>query len=81
MSHIAANGIGNFQAKSFVENEFILLPKDVAARETMLEAFRSLTETTLADQISNLRRTRDLLMPMLISGAIDVSALPAPEGV
>jgi type I restriction enzyme S subunit len=32
----------------------------------------------LAKRIQNLRRTRDLLLPRLLSGQIDVEALPAP---
>jgi type I restriction enzyme S subunit len=31
----------------------------------------------LATQIQNLRRTRDLLLPRLLSGQIDVEAMPA----
>ena len=33
---------------------------------------------TLSQQIQNLRRTRDLLLPRLLSGQIDVSNLPEP---
>jgi type I restriction enzyme S subunit len=33
---------------------------------------------TLTRQIQNLRRTRDLLLPRLLSGQIDVEALPEP---
>ena len=33
---------------------------------------------TLQRQIQNLRRTRDLLLPRLLSGQIDVEALPGP---
>jgi type I restriction enzyme S subunit len=32
----------------------------------------------LQRQMSNLRRTRDLLLPRLLSGQIDVEALPEP---
>ena len=39
---------------------------------TMLKQSR-----TLADQIQNLRRTRDLLLPRLLSGQIDVEAMPS----
>lgn len=34
---------------------------------------------TLAKYLSNLRRTRDLLLPRLLSGQIDVEALPYPS--
>jgi type I restriction enzyme S subunit len=33
---------------------------------------------TLQCQIRNLRRTRDLLLPRLLSGQVDVEALPEP---
>jgi hypothetical protein len=33
--------------------------------------------TTLLEQVVNLRRTRDLLLPRLLSGQIDVEAMPA----
>ena len=33
----------------------------------------------LVDQAQNLRTTRDLLLPKLISGELDVSELPEPE--
>ena len=36
---------------------------------------------TLLDKNSNLRTTRDLLLPKLISGELDVSALYEPEGL
>ena len=32
-------------------------------------------------QIDNLRATRDLLLPKLISGEVDVSSLPDPEAL
>lgn len=32
----------------------------------------------LAKYVSNLRRTRDLLLPRLLSGQVDVEALPEP---
>ena len=32
---------------------------------------------TLDSQIQNLRRTRDLLLPRLLSGQIDVEAMPS----
>jgi type I restriction enzyme S subunit len=37
-----------------------------------------LQRETLTRQIQNLRRTRDLLLPRLLSGQIDVEALPEP---
>lgn len=42
-------------------------------------AFR--LQEVLAQQIGNLRITRDLLLPKLISGELDVSAMPEPEAI
>ena len=33
----------------------------------------------LLDQIKNLRRTRDMLLPRLLSGLVDIEALPNPD--
>jgi type I restriction enzyme S subunit len=37
-----------------------------------------LQREVLLRQVQNLRRTRDLLLPRLLSGQIDVEALPEP---
>lgn len=50
----------------------------VAAFETMAGPMWSLIRT-LTRKNQNLRATRDLLLPKLISGEIDVSGAPAPE--
>jgi type I restriction enzyme S subunit len=52
----------------------------VAAFEEMATPFWSLIRN-LTDKNTNLRTTRDLLLPKLISGELDVSALPEPETV
>jgi len=70
--HIATNGIGNFQAKRFVESEAIILPSDYALLTKMLSVFDDLNKSVYAEKISNLRRTRDLLLPKLISGEVSV---------
>ena len=36
---------------------------------------------TLQKKNQNLRTTRDLLLPKLISGEIDVSEIPTPESI
>ena len=38
-------------------------------------------ELTLKKKNANLRTTRDLLLPKLISGELDVSAMPEPEAL
>ena len=79
--NVAANGIANFQATRFVSTQFVALPIDELRRRQILEMFSTFTKSTYADAISNLRTTRDLLLPKLISGELDVSALPEPETV
>jgi type I restriction enzyme S subunit len=73
--NVAANGIGNFQSQRFLESEHLVFPTDPQMREEMLAFLNDLTSSTLADQTFTLRRTRDLLLPRLISGEVDVSAL------
>ena len=73
--NVAANGIGNFQSQRFLESEYLAFPADTQLRRQLLSFVDDLTNSTLADQIFNLRRTRDLLLPKLISGSLDVSKL------
>ena len=73
--NVATNGIGNFQAKRFVATEMIAIPKDSTLLEKMLTVLRDLTTSVYAEQIANLRATRDLLLPRLVSGAVDVSGV------
>lgn len=73
--NVAANGIGNFQSQRFLGSEYLVFPADMQTRQQMLNPVNDLTSSTLADQIFNLRRTRDLLLPKLVSGALDVSKL------
>ncbi len=68
--------------KEGVTNYRIALPPN-----SIVEKFAALVEPmhllmdSLNRQIDNLRTTRDLLLPKLISGELDVSALPEPETV
>ena len=70
--HVATNGIGNFQAQRFVETETMILPRNEVLLERLIEVLASLTTSTYADQIANLHHTRDLLLPKLISGELEV---------
>ncbi|MFZ2447376.1 MAG: restriction endonuclease subunit S [Syntrophobacteraceae bacterium] len=73
--NVAANGIGNFQSQRFLESEHLIFPLDLQERRNMLDFLGFLTTSILADQAFTLRRTRDLLLPRLISGEVDVSEL------
>src|SRR5207247_5453694 len=68
--NVAANGIGNFQAQKFAKEEHLILPKDESLRSELIAKIAPLFERigVLSSQLSNLRRTRDLLLPRLLSG-------------
>jgi type I restriction enzyme S subunit len=72
--NVAANGIANFQAQKFAKEEQLILPTDDAMRARLIEPIASIFQSVgiLASQLSNLRRTRDLLLPRLLSGQIDM---------
>jgi len=77
-----STGITNFRFSVFLEKELILVPPlecqhqytDVADSMFRLRESLGLKNT-------NLRAQRDLLLPKLISGEIDVAAFPEPEAV
>ena len=73
--NVAANGIANFQAQKFAKEEQLVLPTDEAMRAKLIEPIASIFHRVgvLASQLSNLRRTRDLLLPRLLSGQIILS--------
>jgi type I restriction enzyme S subunit len=73
--HVATNGIGNFQAERFVRTEHIVVPTDKSLLASRLETLRNLTASVYAGQIANLRRTRDLLLPRLVSGEVSVEVV------
>jgi type I restriction enzyme S subunit len=82
--NVAANGIGNFQAKRFIESEYMSLPSDIQLKVQMAEFFAELHNcaSNLAHRIHVLRHTRDLLLPKLISGEVSVEDLDVdPEEV
>jgi len=72
--NVAANGIGNFQAQKFAKEERMILPKDEALRSKLLGGVAAIFESisVLSSKLSNLRRTRDLLLPRLLSGQVSL---------
>jgi type I restriction enzyme S subunit len=72
--NVAANGIGNFQAQKFAKEEHLILPKDEALRAKLIEGIAAMFESVgvISSQLSNLRRTRDLLLPRLLSGQVNL---------
>jgi type I restriction enzyme S subunit len=77
--NVAANGIANFQAQKFSKEEHLVLPANDAERARLVEPIGAIFRSVgvLASQLANLRRTRDLLLPRLLSGQIDVEAMPS----
>jgi len=71
-----------FKAETKQEELGILFPKATGVLEADFERlvaplWQSIRNLTLKNM--NLRATRDLLLPKLISGELDVSTLPEPE--
>jgi hypothetical protein len=73
--HVATNGIANLQSSRIIGSEAIALPSSSEERCRLLSVLNDLTSSTYLQQIANLRATRDLLLPRLISGGVDVSEL------
>jgi type I restriction enzyme S subunit len=81
LENLGANGatMGNVNKGNFAAMEITAPPLNLLARfheaaEPMFDLMRS-----LARKNQNLRTTRDLLLPKLISGELDVSMLPEPQ--
>jgi len=81
--NVAANGIGNFQSQRFLQDEMIIVPSEVTELDILLSNIKPLLTSIYAEKIDILRQTRDLLLPKLISGEVDVSELDikVPEEV
>jgi len=83
-AHFEAQGVGStgqteLSRGRIAEAPIIVPPLAVQrAFADLVRPMRRLTET-LQNKILNLRTTRDLLLPKLISGELDVSAMPEPE--
>jgi type I restriction enzyme S subunit len=77
--NVAANGIANFQAQKFAKEEHLVLPADEDERSRLIAPIRAVLQNvaSLASRLANLRRTRDLLLPRLLSGHIALDELEA----
>ncbi len=77
-----STGITNFKFMVFLDKEIVLVPAPQVQRQFEQAVFPlfSLADT-LGLKNTNLRTTRDLLLPKLISGELDVSHLPEPEAM
>lgn len=71
---VQSTGIKNFQFKAFLEKEIIVVPpKSLQSKYLDLATSKFELNQTLGQMNANLRTQRDLLLPRLISGEIDVS--------
>lgn len=72
-----STGITNFKFTVFTEKELVLVPpQDIQKQfQSFVDSLYGLA-STLGVKNTNLRTTRDLLLPKLISGELDVSNLP-----
>lgn len=73
---VQSTGISNFKWTEFIANTDRVIPPATLQshfRELVAPLFTQIA--TLGLKIQNLRRTRDLLLPRLLSGQIDVEAL------
>jgi type I restriction enzyme S subunit len=77
------NSLAQGAAQQNISKEKVASAVAVVPQRDILDSFDSIAEPifsqlqTLQRQTQNLRRTRDLLLPRLLSGQIDVEALPA----
>ena len=77
-----STGITNFKFAVFLEKEMVLKPP-AEVQAQFAKVARPMLQLAESLGIKNcvLRTTRDLLLPKLISGELDVSALPEPEAL
>ena len=75
-----STGITNFKFTVFLEKEMVLVPpSDLQEHFAHLVLPHYELASNLGVKNANLRATRDLLLPKLISGELDVSTLLEPE--
>lgn len=73
---VQSTGISNFKFKFFLESELVAIP-DMQIQTTFDELVSALYDAIglLGARNTNLRQTRDLLLPKLISGEVNVEGL------
>jgi type I restriction enzyme S subunit len=67
-----STGISNFQTTIFLEKEHVLVP-DAKVLTEFYKIVRPLIEKSLSSENITLQKTRDTLLPKLLSGELDVS--------
>jgi len=75
---VQSTGIKNFKFASFLEKELVLVPPQAVQEEFLKLAGPAVDQVQgLGTRNRNLRQTRDLLLPKLISGEVIVTAADA----
>lgn len=79
---VQSTGISNFKFETFLDQARIVIPT-VEVGKNYYQSVRPIYDfiEVLGHQNANLRATRELLLPKLISGEIDVSKLDIPASV
>ena len=67
-----STGISNFQTTTFLENELVIVP-DKNILDRFYALVRPLIEKSITSENITLQKTRDTLLPKLLSGELDVS--------
>jgi type I restriction enzyme S subunit len=76
---VQSTGISNFKWTEYIDKTQRVVPPDRLRSRFREQVAAQCTQIAmLGMQIQNLRRTRDLLLPRLLSGQIDLEALPEP---
>jgi len=71
----------NISKEKVAEALFVLPPMETQRRFEEIVGPMQAMRRNLQERNRNLRTTRDLLLPKLIAGDLDVSALPEPEAL
>jgi type I restriction enzyme S subunit len=75
---VGATGQTELSRNSIASIELVMPPSALQCQFGAIVSGLRLSAEIYLNQIQNLRRTRDLLLPRLVSGQIDVEALPEP---
>lgn len=79
---VQSTGISNFKWTEYIANTDRVVPRGAFRGQFRGHVAPLFTQVaTLGRKIQNLRRTRDLLLPRLLSGQIEVEAIPDPDSL
>ena len=67
-----STGISNFQTKTFLANELLILPNNDQLLNIFYQQVRPLIDKATTDQQIHLTKLRDTLLPKLISGELRI---------